>query len=71
MSWDDPGADAGGAAERAWRMTNSYPAALEGWMVDARRRWDELAGGRSIGVGDVVVVGGARFLCTPDGFARS
>jgi hypothetical protein len=30
--------------------------------------WDSVSPGRSLGVGDQVVVGGTRLRCVPDGF---
>lgn len=69
LEWDDPSAvSPTEAAERAWSVTNDDPSGLAGWMLEQRRRWDAVAGGLSIGVGDVVVAGGVRLRCTAKGF---
>jgi hypothetical protein len=71
-SWDDPeSTTAVAAAERAWTATNAHPETLSGWMREARRVWDPAARGRSLGVGDVVVVGGTRLRCVATGFVSA
>ena len=68
-AWDDPqGGSVSAVAERAWTTTNAHPETLDGWMREARRVWDSASPGRSLGVGDQVVVAGTRLRCAPDGF---
>lgn len=68
--WDFPSPDPATAAEKVWETTNSHPEELEGWEAAVRRAFDEVANGRTLGVGDVVVAGGVRMTCTPTGFDR-
>lgn len=56
------------AADRAWRITNAAIIRLEGEELHLRTVWDTLNPGRSLSVGDVVVVDGRRVKCRPFGW---
>ena len=69
LSWDDPVSGTPRAAlEKAWSLTNANPERLDGWEAGVRSEWDRVAGGLSLGVGDVVVVDGTRYSCVTGGF---
>lgn len=56
------------ALTRAWRMTNGAIMRLNEEDLELRLRWEELHGGVTISVGDIVIVDNKPYECLPDGW---
>lgn len=59
------------ATERAWRITNGAINRLAGEDLDLRLRWESIHHGNTISAGDVVVVDGRAYACTPSGWRKT
>jgi hypothetical protein len=68
--WDDPTSSSiTAAAERAWRTCSWDPSDLELEESVWRANFDDVAAGRRLSVGDVVVVDGQALRCDRAGFS--
>lgn len=57
------------ACDRAWRITSAAIMRLDGEDLEIRMKWESVAGGLTVSVGDVVVVDGVGYRCVPGGWA--
>ena len=56
------------ACDRAWRITSAAIMRLDGEDLEIRMKWESVARGLTVSVGDVVVVDGVKYRCTPGGW---
>lgn len=59
------------AAERAWRITNGAINRLTGEDLELRLKWEAQHVGNVLSTGDVVMVDGRAYSCTPSGWRRT
>jgi hypothetical protein len=56
------------AAERAWSITSAAINRLQGEELDLRLKWESVAAGLTLGVGDVVKIDTRSYVCQVSGF---